>query len=145
MLPGVSAEGCLVADLGVDPGQLGWQSYDATDFLVHGRRPDASAGLILWQIGVVGNARYSPAPDRAHLPLLIGYLRRFYPADHTIVLYEASPYPVAPHAAVHVPLGDVSPEHVRPMTTMYVPPATAPRPDLEMLERLGLAQASTSG
>ena len=31
MLPAVSAEDCLVADLGVDPGEQGWQSWEATE------------------------------------------------------------------------------------------------------------------
>ena len=30
MLPGISAEDCLFADLGIDPGTCGCQSYDAT-------------------------------------------------------------------------------------------------------------------
>ena len=56
MLPGVSAEDCLFADLGVDPARFGCQSYEATDFLVHGSRVDPTATLVLWQIGTVGNA-----------------------------------------------------------------------------------------
>ena len=54
MLPGVSAEDCLVADLGVDPGVSGLQSYEASDFLR--RRPaiEPTTALVLWQIGVVG-------------------------------------------------------------------------------------------
>src|SRR5205823_3853440 len=34
MLPGISAEDCLFADLGVDPAIGGCQSYEATDFFV---------------------------------------------------------------------------------------------------------------
>jgi hypothetical protein len=37
MLPGISAEDCLFADLGIDPGIYGCQSYEATDFLANGR------------------------------------------------------------------------------------------------------------
>jgi precorrin-6B methylase 1 len=145
MLPGVSAEDCLVADLGVDPGQLGWQSYEATEFLVHRRTPDISAGLVLWQIGVVGCTRYSPAPDRAHVSVLIEYLCRFYPPEHDAVLYEASPYPVTGHVAQRLALAQVTPDAVTPMATMYVPPAADPQPDPEMLGRLGLGQAWSSG
>jgi hypothetical protein len=36
MLPAISAEDCLFADLGVDPADHGCPSYEATDFLVHG-------------------------------------------------------------------------------------------------------------
>jgi hypothetical protein len=31
MLPGISAEDCLFADLGIDPGMIGCQSFEATD------------------------------------------------------------------------------------------------------------------
>ena len=56
MQPGVSAEDCLVADLGVDPAVNGLQSYEASDFLR--RRPaiEPTTALVLWQIGVVGAA-----------------------------------------------------------------------------------------
>ena len=145
MVPGVSAEDCLVADLGVDPGRLGWQSYEATEFLVHGRRPDVSAALVLWQVGVVGSARYSPRPDRAHVPVLVEYLCRFYPRDHEVVLYEASPFPVTPHVAHRLPLGRLAPDDVTAMATLFVPPSAAPVADAGMLARLGLDQAWSNG
>jgi uncharacterized protein YabN with tetrapyrrole methylase and pyrophosphatase domain len=65
MLPAVSAEGCLFADLGVDPGLIGCLSFEATDFLVHRRRPDTAAGLVLWQIGVIGTASAGSTPRSA--------------------------------------------------------------------------------
>ena len=34
VLPGISAEDCLFADIGLDPGKDGCQSFEATDFLV---------------------------------------------------------------------------------------------------------------
>jgi hypothetical protein len=141
MLPGVSAEDCLLADLGVDPGRIGLQSYEATDFLVHRRTPDVTAGLILWQVGVVGSDAYSPAPDRAHVPVLIEYLCDFYPADHETVLYEASAFPICAHVERRVPLSRIGPGDVTPMATLFVPPAVAPRPDPEILERLGLGHS----
>ncbi len=40
MLPGISAEDCLFADLGVDPARHGCQSFEATDFLLSQRTID---------------------------------------------------------------------------------------------------------
>jgi len=40
MLPGVSAEDCLIADLGIDPSRFGCQSYEATQFLFRDYRID---------------------------------------------------------------------------------------------------------
>src|SRR6266536_5118205 len=92
MLPSVSAEDCLFADLGVDPGETGCQSYEATDFLLRERRIDTSAALVLWQIGVVGNLTYAPEGDPSRLPVLVDCLCTLYPPEHEVVLYEASPF-----------------------------------------------------
>src|SRR3990167_3227259 len=40
ILPGISAEDCLFADLMIDPGRFGCQSFEASDFLVHERQWD---------------------------------------------------------------------------------------------------------
>src|SRR6185503_14601145 len=72
MLPGISAEDCLFADLGVDPGTIGCQSYEATDFLMNSRIVDPSSNLVLWQIGVLGDATFRAGGyDRSALPLLV--------------------------------------------------------------------------
>jgi precorrin-2 methylase len=47
MLPGISAEDCMFADLNFDPAMAGCQSYEATDFLINGRIADNSSNLIL--------------------------------------------------------------------------------------------------
>src|SRR3954470_23859047 len=49
MLPAVSAEDCLYADLGVDPSVPGLQIFEATDLLLRKRRIDTSMNLILFQ------------------------------------------------------------------------------------------------
>src|SRR3990167_4815911 len=54
ILPGISAEDCLFADLWIDPGSQGCQSYEATDFLIRQRNPDPTSHLILWQAGIIG-------------------------------------------------------------------------------------------
>ena len=53
MLPAISAEACLVADLGVDPLRPGWQSYEAWMFLLTRPRIDVRMSLVLWQIGLI--------------------------------------------------------------------------------------------
>jgi precorrin-3B methylase len=47
MLPAISAEDCLFAEAGIDPGVQGCQSYEATDFMVRPRNFDTSTPLIL--------------------------------------------------------------------------------------------------
>jgi len=138
MLPGISAEDCLFADLGIDPARFGCQSYEATDFLVHARRVDTTAALVLWQLGTVGNAAASAEPRPSGLGVLIDVLLELYPSDHEVVVYEASPYPGFEPAIRRVPLADLAPEHATAMSTLYVPPHEPPRRDLTMLDRLGL-------
>jgi uncharacterized protein YabN with tetrapyrrole methylase and pyrophosphatase domain len=138
MLPGVSAEDCLFADLGVDPARFGCQCYEATDFLVHGRQIDTTAALVLWQIGTVGNSAAAEQATPSGLAVLVQVLLELYPSDHEVVVYEASPYPGFDPLIRKVPLHSLSPEHVTAMSTLYLPPAEAAELDLRMVDRLGL-------
>ena len=96
MLPGISSEDCLFADLGVDPGMQGCQSYEATDFLANSRQIDPSSSVVLWQIGVVGDATYKKyGYDQSAFPLLVERLLGYYPPNHVVYLYEAAIFPGA--------------------------------------------------
>lgn len=136
MLPAISAEDCLVADLGVDPGRWGCHAYEATDFLLHRRVPDPSVALILWQLGALGEkrARLGPHPDA--LRILTERLTEHYGADHEVILYESSPYPIGDPLITRARLGDLPAAQIRPMVTLYVPPAAAPTLDAEVSSML---------
>jgi uncharacterized protein YabN with tetrapyrrole methylase and pyrophosphatase domain len=138
MLPGISAEDCLFADLGVDPSRFGCQSYEATDFLVHRRRVDPTAALVLWQIGTVGSVVAAAATQPTGLPVLVEALLEDYPPGHDVTVYEASPYPGLDPLVRTVRLGELSAEHVTALSTLYVPPRERAPLDLTMLDRLGL-------
>ena len=134
MLPAVSAEDCLFADLGLDPGASGCQSYDATDLLVHRRQLDPSAASILWQVSIVGNLDYAPAGDLSRLPRLIEYLEQFYPPDHEVICYAASPYPIAEPIIHRVQISKLAEVELPRLSLLYVPPAVGRTPDFAMLE-----------
>jgi uncharacterized protein YabN with tetrapyrrole methylase and pyrophosphatase domain len=138
MLPGVSAEDCLFADLGVDPSRFGCQSYEATDFLVHRRCIDPTAALVLWQIGTVGSVAAAATTQSTGLPVLVEVLLEHYPPEHEVTVYEASPYPGFDPLVRTVGLGELSAEHVTALSTLYVPPREPAPLDLTMLDRLGL-------
>lgn len=59
MLPGISAEDCLFADLNIDPSLPGCLTYEATDLLVSKRLLIPSSHLILYQVGCVGISDFS--------------------------------------------------------------------------------------
>src|SRR5688500_7195349 len=58
MEPGVSAEDCLYADLGIDPGRVGCQHYEASQLMFYHRRLDSSAYLVVWQPAVAGDRSF---------------------------------------------------------------------------------------
>ncbi|NET56219.1 MAG: hypothetical protein F6K47_08580 [Symploca sp. SIO2E6] len=90
MLPGISAEDCLFADLGLDPGKNGCQSFEATDFLIRGRKFDPTSILILWQIAMVGNLGFYEPEGHIHgLKILAEVLKQDYGANHEVTVYEA--------------------------------------------------------
>jgi uncharacterized protein YabN with tetrapyrrole methylase and pyrophosphatase domain len=126
MLPGVSAEDCLFADLNVDPAVNGCQSYEATDFLLHDRAVDPSSQLVLWQVGVVGDWTYRGAGyDLKAFPMLISRLQNLYGYWHEVTLYEAAIFPGVSPTILKIALGHLTNEYVNAGTTMYVPPARA--------------------
>src|SRR5262245_21714843 len=82
MMAGVSTDGCLYADLGINPGQVGMQSFESTEFLLFKRRFDPTSGLILWQVGVLGETAARRGTCRGNrLAVLTNVLREHYPAD----------------------------------------------------------------
>jgi Tetrapyrrole (Corrin/Porphyrin) Methylases len=143
MLPGISAEDCLFADLGVDPGINGCQSFEATDFLLHGRSIDPSSSVVLWQIGVVGDATFrSNGYDLSAMPLLVERLLSIYPATHPMYLYEAAVFfgcePTIRQITVHGLLqGPLSAGY-----TLYIPPAFARACDPTIYHRINAMSGS---
>ncbi|HYT78674.1 MAG TPA: SAM-dependent methyltransferase [Actinomycetota bacterium] len=137
MMPGVSAEDCLIADLGFDPGQWGLHSYEATEFLLHRRVADPSVHLILWQVGALGEMRARKGPNPAAFGTLVDRLAERYGSDHEVVLYQASPYPIGGSSINRLRLADLVTADVSPMSTLYVPPAARPASDLGMAEMFG--------
>ena len=124
MLPGISAQDCLFADLGLDPGRSGCQSFDAEDFVTRKRIFDTSTPLILFQADLVDSARVRDV------------LREQYEEGHQVILYEAAISPEGDPRVEIPPLKSLN--HCKEYSTILVLPARAPDQDLEMYERLGL-------
>ncbi len=139
MLPGISAEDCLFADLGIDPARTGCQSFEATDFLIHKRKFDTGCLLILWQIGCIGDLTFKLEPYDTHgLHVLTEYLCQYYDATHPTIVYEAAEYPIFDPTIEHVPLAKLAEAQISPISTLYIPPQTQASLDDEMLGRLGI-------
>jgi uncharacterized protein YabN with tetrapyrrole methylase and pyrophosphatase domain len=137
MEPGVSAEDCLYADLGFDPGKFGCQHYEASQLLFYRRRIDTSAYLVLWQVGVVGDrsaARF--ATGAAYRQVLVDVLARDYPLDHQAIIYKAATLPTGRPRIDTLTLGELPAAHIDMHATLVIPPASALEPDRQIRERL---------
>jgi uncharacterized protein YabN with tetrapyrrole methylase and pyrophosphatase domain len=125
MLPGISAEDCLFADLCVDPAAAGCLTYEATDFLINRRVIDPTAAMVIWQIGKLAIYHHDVAATSSPeaLAALVSKLTFAYPPDHEVVLYEAATEPFRAASITRVTLAELPHTPTRAGHTMYVPPA----------------------
>lgn len=138
MLPGISAEDCLIADVGFDPGAHGCQSFEATDFLLRHRRFDPTSSLLLWQIGGIGvrDFKRSTYWNPRGVAVLAHTLESTYGPVHEVVVYEAAVYPIGPPLVHRCPLSALSDAPVTIASTLYVPPLPDRAVDPEVLASL---------
>lgn len=137
MEPGISAEACLYADLDLDPGEHGVQSFEATQFLIQSRTIDPACLLLLWQISQAGNV--DCIGFEAHggrLEILVDKLTRWYSRDTEAILYEAATLPIQEFRAERVALSTLPEATLNPATTLVIPPAVQAEPDQAILDLL---------
>lgn len=143
MFPAVSAEDCLFADLGVDPANPGCNSHEATRFVLYKKSVDPTSGLILWQVGMFGDATYRPEGNRGQwIHVLIDRLLQHYPENHEVTLYEAAVFINCPPRIERIALGKLADASLTPATTLYVPPARGDVLDEETCAALGIERAA---
>ncbi|USD39723.1 MULTISPECIES: SAM-dependent methyltransferase [Ferrimonas] len=143
MEPGISAADCLYADLEIDPASAGEQAMECTQFMIHQRRIDPSALLILWQPGVAGDLSMKRfETHQAYIKLLVEKLSRNYPLDHEVILYEAATSPLESTRIEHLPLGKLPQATLNQITTLVVPPCQEMATDSVMLDKLQILSES---
>ncbi|MGE7138972.1 SAM-dependent methyltransferase [Luteibacter sp. NPDC031894] len=142
MEPGVSAEDCLYADLGIDPGRFGCQHLEASQLLFFERQLDTTSHVILWQLGVVGDRSLGRfrTPD-AYRELLTERLRDDYPDDHEVIVYRAPTLPIEGPHIQRMALRDFPAATFTGQETLVLPPACALRPNAVMRARLDALDA----
>lgn len=142
MEAGVSAEDCLYADLGIDPGRYGCQHYEASQVMFYRRRLDTSAYLVLWQAGIAGDRSFgrfsTPAPYRQ---VLVDLLARDYPLDHPCTIYEAATLPIQSPRRDVVALGELARADLTAQSTLVLPPASRLVPAEDIQARLDALDA----
>lgn len=141
VMPAVSAEDCLFADLLIDPSSCGCQSFEATDFLIYHREYESSSHLILWQPSVIGmkDRPVNHNPQNG-LRILVDYLSHKYALDHEIILYEAAQYPTFKPRIEKILLKSLPTSSVTRLTTLYIPPNCVKQLDLDLCKRFEVLQ-----
>tara|TARA_B100000427_G_scaffold124015_1_gene103224 strand:+ start:1535 stop:2362 length:828 start_codon:yes stop_codon:yes gene_type:complete len=143
MLPGVSAEDCLIADLGIDPSRFGCQSYEATQFMFRDYRIDPYMTQIIWQIGLAGEASLSVL-DATHnqlgLVMLADILREHYPDNHELIIYEAATLPICEPKIQKILLSELTLAKLTLISTLVVPSLGLPEYRQDRLAKLGLTE-----
>lgn len=137
MEPGISAEDCLYADLGIDPGEFGCQHYEASQLMFYQRRIDTGAYLVIWQPGVAGDRSYRrfSTPD-SYRKLLVDLLAQDYPLDHECTIYQAATLPFQTPRIERRSLGSLAKASMDAQSTLVLPPAAPLQRNERMLERL---------
>lgn len=141
MFPGISAEDCLFADLGIDPGKYGCQSYEATRFLVYRLLFDPRSTLVLWQVGGIGMIDYDPTYmwQNNGVDILVETLLESYPADHQAIIYEAAQNPLFLPRMELVTIGKLGESELTGISTLVIPPdPKSSTPDMERAKQLGI-------
>ncbi|TNE61753.1 MAG: hypothetical protein EP335_15135 [Alphaproteobacteria bacterium] len=143
MEPGISAEACLYADMGLDPADAGCQNFEASQFMFYRRVVDPSALLILWQVGIAGEHTLTRFEGkREGLEVLVDILEeRGFPRGHRAALYEAATLPIERPRIDWLQLQDLPDAKPGMFTTLVIPPAQALVPDQAVRQRLGLGGA----
>ncbi|KAF8598309.1 tetrapyrrole methylase [Ceratobasidium sp. AG-I] len=144
MLPGVSAEDYLFADLRVDPCMFGCAAYEATELLYRKRRLNPTMQNIIWQVGKRFTIIKLTSPDtqNSKFGLLVDHLEEDYGPDHKVVHYIGAVLPQAttviqPYTISELRKPEVA-SQIRACSTFYIPPRDEILPDASMSERLGL-------
>jgi len=143
MLPGISAEACLWADLGIDPGTVGHQSFEATQFLLYDHIPNTCSHLLLWQIALAGEytlTQFSTTVDK--LKILVTHLNQWYPLTHPVIVYEAATLPFQQPRIESITLEQLPYTKLNAVSTLMIPPAKALSFNHQVLEQLGITAAN---
>ena len=137
MEPGISAEDCLIADLGIDPGKYGCQQFETSQFMFFQRVIDTAGYLILWQPAVAGDQSLTKqATGIQYRHILLELLLKHYPANHHAIIYEAATIATAPPRIEYIELSSLPGAVLTQESTLVIPPALDMKPNNAVLSQL---------
>jgi len=139
MLPGISAEDYLFADLEFDPATYGCMTSEATELLMRNTPLNTSVHNIIWQVGAVGVT--TMVYDNAKFHLLVDRLETDFGPDHKVVHYIGAVLPQSDKVMDTFSIGDLRKEEVikqfNSISTLYIPPLNTGSTHPAMAELFG--------
>lgn len=140
MLPAVSAEDCLFADLGIDPLHPGVQMLEATDMLLRQRTLLTDFHVIITCVGGIVFRGCDYLIHNFHV--MIKHLQEVYGSDYIITHYVGAQYPMCGPLIERISLSEFLEEDtvkkITKISTIYIPPKEARKIDTKMALDLGL-------
>lgn len=137
MEPGISAEDCLYADLGIDPGKFGCQHLEASQLLYYDHEIDPSGYVVLWQVGMVGNRSIArDGRGGGHRELLLERLTQDYPLDLEVSIYRCATLPIEQPRIRRLTLQELPHAEISAEETVVLPPAKPLKRNARFIERL---------
>lgn len=140
MEPGISAEDCLIADLGIDPAEYGCQSYEATQFLFRRYTLDPYMTQIIWQIWGVGDHKVKSTLEQSTtgLTILTEQLLNHYPNNHKVIIYEAKTSPLFVTRMEEISLAELPTASLTAISTLVIPSLGLPEFNQAVIDKLGI-------
>ncbi|KAK6335014.1 hypothetical protein TWF718_010456 [Orbilia javanica] len=124
MLPGVSVDDCLLADLGIDPSFIGCLTCEARDFLIHDHLGLTSRHVIMFEVGYLGF--YGDDSKTDYFEYFVNKLEETYGNSHSLVNYTAAISPLTQPVIDRLTIGGLRTPEVRKRitsaSTLYFPP-----------------------
>ncbi len=137
MIPGLSAEDYLYADLSIDPGRFGCQHYEASQLLLRKKEIDNSSFLIIWQIGVVGDKSLKKFKTGSkYREVFVKLLSNLYTLEHEIILYETAVLPIEETRVEKISISELIDAEVSLKTTIVIPPIKESLENINYQEQL---------
>ncbi|KAH7337828.1 tetrapyrrole methylase [Rhizoctonia solani] len=149
MLPGISSEDYMFADLELDPAEFGCMTCEATELIARNRPLNTSVHNIIWQAGIVGVSTLEYQESK--FQLLVDRLERDFGPEHKVVHYVGAirMTPQAQSAMVVYSIQELRnpavANFINSGSTLYVPPRLrdVPRVDPDSATALGLPPVTT--
>lgn len=137
MEPGISADACLYADMGIDPGAYGCQQFETSQYMFYKRQIDPSAYVILWQLGHAGDLSLTPRLTGVEeRQVLVNMLLNYYEPCHQVAIYESPFLPTQKPRIIWFRLDALPTADVSLISTLVIPPGRRLVPNDKIVRQL---------